>query len=343
MIDFEVLVLDGTNPTGVSMTRDILDAARIFGQRAGQAVPVATFHSPGGGNIRLQGGLSIATRRLPARAAMRAPVLLVPGLWVENARQLHERLAREDCRQLIRYIARRVAAGARVATSCSAAFLLHAAGVLAGRHATTTWWLAPELARIAPETKVEGQRILCVDGPVITAGAAFAQSDVMLYLLRQRFGASLADGVSRVLLLHERSESAQFVVPSMLASGDAFVTKLTRRVESALPAIPTVAELARELCISERTLGRRVRHATGMGTNAMIQSIRLHRARSLLQNSRMSVDQIATAVGYGDTTALRRLMRKTVGTTPGRVRAAAGVAAPSQRSAKASRHRITRR
>ena len=334
MNDFEVLVLDGTNPTGVAMTRDILEAARLFAARSGQASPIARFHSPSGGTVRLQGGLSIDTRRLPAKPALRAPVLLVPGIWVESERQLRERLQRDDARQAIRYIARRAAAGACIAASCSAVFLLQAAGVLRGRRATTTWWLAPELARIAPDTTVEGKRILCVDGPVITAGAAFAQSDVMLYLLRQHFGASLADGVSRVLLLHERTESAQSVVPAMLASGNALVSKLTQRVESALPAVPSVAELARELCISERTLGRHVRHATGMGTNAMLQTIRLHRARTLLRTSRMSVDQVAAAVGYRDTTALRRLMQKTVGTTPGRVRAAAAVAGQEPRPAK---------
>ncbi|MCX7042931.1 MAG: helix-turn-helix domain-containing protein [Gammaproteobacteria bacterium] len=338
MTDFEVLVVEGTNPTGVAMTRDILDAARLFAERAGYAGPSATFHSPGGGQVRLQGGLSVATRRLPDRQSQRAPVLLVPGIWVENANQLRERLQRDDCQQAIRYIARRAAAGACIAASCSGVFLLQAAGVLGGRRATTTWWLAPELSRIAPDTRVEGNRILCVDGPVITAGAAFAQSDVMLYLLRQRFGAALVDAVSRILLLHERTESAQFVVPSMLASGDVLVNKLTKRVESALPAVPSVAELAIELCISERTLGRHVRHATGMGTNALIQSIRLHRARALLQTSRMSVDLVAEAVGYSDTTALRRLMQKTVGTTPGRVRAAAGVAGQSPRRAKASRN-----
>lgn len=337
MNDFEVLILPGTNPTGVSMTRDIIEAARLLAARTGQAGPMASFHSPNGGEIRLQGGLTVATRRLPAPVA-RAPVLLVPGIWVESPAQIRERLLHEDCRKAIRYIAGRAAAGASIAASCSAVFLLQAAGVLRGRHVTTAWWLAPELARIAPDTTVEGNRILCVDGPIVTAGAAFAQADVMLHLLRQRFGTSLADGVSRVLLLHERAESAQFVLPSMLASGDALVTRLTRRVESALPDIPSVSELARELCISERTLGRHVRHATGMGTNAIIQSIRLHRARSLLQNSRLSVDQVAAAVGYGDTTALRRLMQKTVGTTPGRVRAAAVVARPTIKS-KSSRKR----
>jgi transcriptional regulator GlxA family with amidase domain len=338
MKDFEILVVEGTNPSGVAMTRDILEAARRQAARSGRPGPTWSFHSPAGGAVRLQGGLSIETRRLPARAAAQAAVILVPGIWAEDARQLQARLARDDCAQLVRYLRRRAASGARVAASCSAAFLLHAAGLLDGRQATTTWWLAPELARLAPRAHLDGHRILCVDGPVITAGAAFAQSDVVLHLLRQRFGAELADGVSRVLLLHERAESAQFVVPSMLASGDALVSRLTRRIESALPSVPSVAALARESCVSERTLARHVRRATGMGTNALIRSIRVHRARALLRGSRMTIEQVALSVGYRDSTALRRLLRKAVGATPGRVRATAAVAAPKTKAAaRASR------
>lgn len=331
MKDFEIIVVDGTNPSGVAMTRDILEASRLFATRTGQPPPTWSFHSPTGGRVRLQGGLSIDTAKLPRRKASRGAVVLVPGIWVEEPRQLRERIVREDCREVVDYLRRRASAGAEVAASCSAVFLLQAAGLIDDRQCTTTWWLAPELARLAPRSRVEGNRILCVDGPVITAGAAFAQSDVMLYLLRRRFGAALVDGVSRALLLHERAESAQFVVPSMLASGDVLVSKLTRRVETALPDIPSVAQLAKELCVSERTLGRHVRHATGMGTNAMIRSIRVHRARTLLRSSRMTIEQVALAVGYRDSTALRRLMHKAVGTSPGRVRATATVASAPRR------------
>lgn len=333
MIDFELLLLDGTNPSGVAMTRDILAAAALFAARSGVAVPTWTMRSVQGGRVHLQGGIEAQTRRLARTRSRALPVLLVPGIWVGDVAELHTRLGASDCRQAIRHVAAHVAAGGVVAASCSSVFLLHAAGVLADRAATTTWWLAPELARIAPDVRVEANRILCVDGPVITAGAAFAQSDLMLHLLRSRFGARLADGVSRVLLLHERSQQAQFVVPAMLASGDALVTRLTRRVETALPEVPSVERLAQELGVSGRTLGRHVRHATGMGTNALIRSIRLHRARSLLQSSRMSVEGVAAAVGYQDATALRRLMRATTGTTPRSVRSTTAVAtSPSRRT-----------
>jgi|GEM_PF-123741 len=271
MADFELLLLDGTNPSGVAMTRDILAAAALAAARGGLAAPTWVMRSPSGGHVRLQGGIGAETRPLVRPRRGRLPVLLVPGIWVGAAAELHARLAAEDARRAIAHVAAHVAAGGAVGASCSAVFLLHAAGVLEGRHATTTWWLAPELARVAPTVRVEANRILCVDGPVITAGAAFAQSDLMLHLLRARFGARLADGVSGVLLLHERTQQAQFVLPAMLASGDALVGRLTRRVEAALPSVPSVAQLARELCVSERTLGRHVRHATGMGTNALTQ------------------------------------------------------------------------
>lgn len=337
MKDFELLVLPGTNPSGVAMTRDILSAATLFATRQRLAVPTWGLYSPFGGRIGLQGGLSADTVRLPGRSPGTRSILLVPGLWVASAAELHQRLQTDACQRAIRLIATHVARGGQVAASCSAVFLLQAAGVLEGRAATTTWWLAPELARIAPGTRVEAQRLLCVDGPLITAGAAFAQSDVMLYLLRQRFGSKLVEGVSRVLLLHERAEQAQYVLPAMLASGDALVTRLTQRIEASLPDVPSVSSLAAELRISDRTLARHVHHATGMGTTALIRSIRLQRARSLLQHSRMSVEQIAAAVGYRDATALRRLVRKASGTTPAGLRALTAMSASSASQTNRSR------
>lgn len=328
MRDFEILILEGSNPSGIAMTRDILAAAALFAVRQGEAAPTWGFYSPMGGTVHLQGGISAETLRLPGRVKNSKSILLIPGIWVQDPRELAERIKADDCQRAIRGIATHVAGGGQVAASCSAVFLLQAAGVLKDRQATTTWWLAPELSRIAPDTKVTANRILCVDGPVITAGAAFAQSDVMLYLLRKRFGTRVAEGVSRVLLLHERSEQAQFVVPSVLASGDALVARLTKRVESSLPSVPSVPELAREFCVSERTLGRHVHRATGMGTSDMIQNIRLHRARSLLQHSRMNIEQIAAAVGYQDATALRRLMRKVGGATPSQFRSSTSVGSP---------------
>jgi transcriptional regulator GlxA family with amidase domain len=130
------------------------------------------------------------------------------------------------------------------------------------------------------------------------------------------------EAVSRVLLIDGRQAQAPFVVPEMLASGDDLVARLAARIAAALPRAPSVGELAREFCMSERTLSRHVRRATGKSTLALVQGVRMRRARALLESSRMTVDQVAEAVGYQDSTALRRLMRKVAGANPSRYRPA---------------------
>ena len=167
--------------------------------------------------------------------------------------------------------------------------------------------------------------MVCADGPVVTAGAAFAHADLMLHVLRNRCGPKLSEIVARMLLLEPRHAQSAFVIPEVLASGHRLVSQLAARLEAALPAVPPVSQLARELCVSERTLARHVRRATGKGPLAFVQGIRIQRARALLHNSRMTIEQVAAEVGYQDATALRKLIRKATGATPGRFRAAAMV------------------
>jgi len=162
--------------------------------------------------------------------------------------------------------------------------------------------------------------MVCADGPISTAGAAFAQIDLMLHLLRTRQGAALADAVSRVLVIDGRQAQAPFVLPAMTANGNALVARLMASIEAALPQPPSIAALADQYAMSPRTLARHVRAATGLSPLALVQSVRLSRARLLIESSRLSIEQVAVQVGYQDATALRRLMRKAAGAPPSRFR-----------------------
>lgn len=320
MKDFEILVFEGAYPSSVAMSRDILDAACTLARSLGLPAPGWGLYSLRGGRLPLRDGISVETRPLPPRRAGLRSVCVLPGLGTDPASIL-ARMREPDGRAIARRLAAHVARGGEVAASCSAVFVLAAAGLLDGRRVTTTWWLGPALAQQAPGCRVDIDRMVCADGPVVTAGAAFAHADLMLHLLRGRFGPKLSESVANMLLLEHRHAQAAFVIPEVLASGHALVSRLTARIEVAFPRVPPVAELARELCISERTLARHVRQATGKAPLAFIQGIRLQRARTLLHNSRMTVEQVAAHVGYQDATALRRLMRKTTGATPARFRA----------------------
>ena len=158
--------------------------------------------------------------------------------------------------------------------------------------------------------------MVIADGNVWTAGAALAQTDLMIQLIRFRFGAALADAISRALLIDGRETQAPYIIPALLANGDDLIAQLSMQIDSSLPITISISEMAAKLCISERTLARRVKAATGQSPSALIQHVRLKRARMLLETSRMSVDKVSEKVGYRDATALRRLMRKVYGATP---------------------------
>jgi transcriptional regulator GlxA family with amidase domain len=322
MRDFTLLLLPGTFATGVAASLDVLQAAAALAPRMKLARPTWRVLSASGGPVPLSSGLTVDTAALPKRYRPDAATWVVPGLGLDNPHALDAGLATADAQRVIQAVAAHAAHGGRVAASCSAVFLLQAAGVLAGRRVTTSWWLASELRRREPACTVDADRMVCADGPVSTAGAAFAQTDLMLHLLREQFGVALAEAVSRILLIDGRQAQAPFVVPAMLSSGNALVARLVARIEAALPRPPSVEALAGEFAMSQRTLSRHVREATGKSTMALVQSVRLNRARMLIESSRMTIDRVAEQVGYEDATALRRMMRKASGANPSRYRSA---------------------
>lgn len=316
MHDITVIVLEGSFGSGVAATLDILRAASAIAPRVGVAIPRWRICSVDGGPVRLHSGLLIETARLPRSRRADRSVWVVPGIGVNNRNDVHTFQTREDVQRAVSALQVHARNGGRIAAGCSAVFLLELAGLLKGRRATTAWWLAPILQQMNPECQVDAANMVCADGSLVTAGAAFAQKDLMLHILRELCGAKLVDLLSRFLLVDAREAQSQYVVPEVLAGGDDLVTKIVARIESGLPEMPSLVELAAEFRISDRTLARHVKKATGNSPIALLQTIRLRKARALLEQSRMSIEDIAAAVGYSDSTALRRLMRKATGNSP---------------------------
>lgn len=321
MIDFTVLVLPGAFPSSVTLTLDILSAAASLAGGVGCAAPRWRVVSTDS-TVQLSHGLKIDAKILPKTVRADGSIWVIPGLGLESPRAVINRFEQPDALRAIKALQGHARAGGTVAASCSAVFLLQSAGLLAGRRVTTSWWFASLLQQLEPRCVVDADRMVICDGTVVTAGAAFAQTDLMLHLLRTQFSPALADAVSRALLIDGRKSQAQFIVPAMLANGNELIAKLVARFESALPDPPSVSDLAAEFCMSGRTLSRHVRAATGRSTSALLQSVRLGKARMLLETSKLTVEQVAERVGYVDTTALRRLMRKVMGATPRQFRPA---------------------
>ena len=316
MYDFTILIASGAYASSVATTLDMLTAAAKMAPRVGAATPTWRVRSLAEGRTCLSNGLYIDAKPLPKRVEADSSIYVIPGLATDSASAVDARLSKPDALLAVKALKAHARTGGTIAASCAGVFLLQAAGLLKDRKATTTWWLASHLQQAEPRCTVDANRMVIADGPIWTAGAAFAQTDLMLQLLRMRFGAALADAVSRVLLIDGRDAQAPFIVPAMLANGNDFIARLSQQIDGAFPNTLSIVDIAKKHRISERTLARRIKAATGKSPSALIQFVRLKRARILLETSRMSIDQIAEHIGYSDATALRRLMRKVFGTTP---------------------------
>jgi transcriptional regulator GlxA family with amidase domain len=210
------------------------------------------------------------------------------------------------------------ARGARLAAISTGAFALAATGLLDGKRATTHWHYSRILAERFPEVRVD-ERVLFVDeGSVLTSAGAASGIDLCLHILRKEAGMAVANHAARRLVAapYRSGGQAQYVPQSVPEThGERFTQTrewALRRLHEPLD-IPRLAAHAR---VSERTLSRRFRDETGYTPMQWIMRARIDRARELLEETDLAVEEISSTVGLGTATNLRRHFRAVLGTTP---------------------------
>lgn len=98
---------------------------------------------------------------------------------------------------------------------------------------------------------------------------------------------------------------------------DTFITKLRTVVESQLEdSEMSIPEIARKIGMSRSQLHKKVKALTNSTTTQLIRSIRLNKAKELLQNSELSIYEIAYDVGFKDPAYFSRTFSEQFGMSP---------------------------
>ncbi|WP_344448226.1 helix-turn-helix domain-containing protein [Actinocorallia aurantiaca] len=210
------------------------------------------------------------------------------------------------------------AAGARVASLCTGAFVLAAAGLLDGRRATTHWAHTRHLATRYPNVEVDPDVLYVDDGDVFTSAGKAAAMDLCLHLVRLDHGSSVANTLARRLVVppHREGGQAQFVTTPVPAPERHPLAGLLPWAIERLDHPLTVEDLARQARMSSRTLTRHFRSATGTTPLQWLLNQRIRHAQELLETTGESVDAIAAATGMGTATTLRRHFNRAIGVPP---------------------------
>ncbi|WP_457798732.1 GlxA family transcriptional regulator [Methylocystis sp. S23] len=219
------------------------------------------------------------------------------------------------------WLRRQHAMGAIVAGSCNGVFLLGEAGLLDGRRCTTTWWRHDELRARYPRADVAWGAALMEDRRVVTAGGPLSWIDLSLHVIRELCGAEAAKKAADFTVVDTvPATQTIYIPPGHLTASNPFVLEAEHFVRQAGDSPMTSTQLARALNVSERTLHRRLKEATGETPKHFLDRVRFEAARMLLETTQSSVKQLATASGYADETSFRRAFRRYAGMTPGAYR-----------------------
>lgn len=218
----------------------------------------------------------------------------------------------------VRWISRQRAFGCKVGGICTGAFSLARAGLLEDRKFTLHWENQPAFAETFIGLEPTGQ-LYENDRGLLTCGGGSAATDMMLEIIQRDHGADLASIVAD-MCLHYRTGGR--MAPQRSAYSAAF-GKRNPRLVAAIDFISAhiedpvaIEDIARHVGISRRQLERLFKRYVGSTPAQFYLDLRVARAHALLNDTNLTVAEIAAATGFGASSQLSQRFRKRYGKSP---------------------------
>lgn len=202
--------------------------------------------------------------------------------------------------------------GAHVVGLCYGTYALAYAGLLDGKRASTHWLAEQDFSARFPKVKLDTNALYVEEDRLVTSAGTAAGLDCCLFLVREYYGAQIANKVARVMVVapHREGGQAQFIEqPVATSTQDAHINRLLDYMRENLAASHSIDELAARTAMSRRTFTRHFQKATGMTAVEWLVNERLRRGRELLETTSLSVETISERVGFHTATSFRQHFR----------------------------------
>jgi transcriptional regulator GlxA family with amidase domain len=261
------------------------------------------------GPIHASSGLAIMPHRSIGDGPLSADTFVVAGSY---------RIPRHVSKSVTDWIAACAGMARRYGAVCTGTFLLGAAGLIEGRRVTTHWHYAAELASRFPGAKLQADDIFVRDGRLFTSAGVSAAIDLSLALVQEDEGLPLALSIARHMVMYLKrpggqsqysaSLAAQAVRPSSVSAALQWASENADRKLS-------VEVLAARAAMSPRNFSRRLARDFGLTPAQFVEQVRVERARRLLEDTRLSLEQVTHASGFGSLATARRAFLRRLGIT----------------------------
>ncbi|RWB97183.1 MAG: helix-turn-helix domain-containing protein [Mesorhizobium sp.] len=209
--------------------------------------------------------------------------------------------------------------GALIVGLCLGTFAIAAAGLLAGRKATTHWAFTDQLQALHPDIAVDADVLYVDDGDIVTSAGVAAGLDCCLHIVRARYGAEAALRLARHVVLspHRQGGQAQFIERPLAPTPttDRFAKALDE-VRATLGEAHGLDSVAEAAGLTRRTFTRRFQKMMGTSFGDWLADQRVALAQRLLEQTDKSMDLVAFEAGFGSATSLRQHFAARLRTSP---------------------------
>lgn len=274
---------------------------------------VVQWVSVHGGVVNVSSGMSFVTQ---ACDLAQLDALFVPGIAHQRVADLMASIAEMVEEQALLLECMRQ--DKLLATNCSSSFLLASTGQLSGKRVTTSWWLASAFSQLYPDVTLVSDELLVQDGALLTSGGVTAALDLALSLVAHFASEELRQLTAKLLVTDShRSSQAPYIANALLqGEGHALVERAQRWLNRHMTQEWQMAQLAQYCHTSPRTLLRHFQKACGVSPILYMQQLRVERAKTLLETSLLSLEEITAQCGYLDVPSFSKVFKRWAQLTP---------------------------
>ncbi len=280
----------------------VVDPLRMANRLSGKPLYKWHFYGLHDEPVHCSNGIAIAPSRAMDDTDNLNRLFVVAGI---NAHLVEEKPVFKWLRQLSR---NRVALGG----TSTGSLLLARAGLLKGHTCTIHWENRESMQEEFPSLNVSGE-LYEIDGRISTCSGGLAGLDMILQIIALQHGEALANDVAEQCIhphIRPAHEKQRMKFQLRYHANHPRLVQALELMRENLEEVLTCEEIGQLVGISTRQLERLFHQNLEMSPAQYYMELRLERARHLLEQSSMTILQIATACGFSSTSYFSRCYRK---------------------------------
>lgn len=308
-----IVVPNGDNNiSSITGSYEIFNKANQYWKALGRR-PVFSIQVAGvSKKVAFNNGLFTVKPDIQIAAIQKSHLIIIPSL-----NHNYQKAVKEN-KELINWIAHQYKQGAAIATICTGAFLLAAAGLLDGKSCSTHWSVAGNFKKMFPEVRLQTDKLITDENRIYTNGGAYSFLNLLLYLIEKYYDRATAIYCSKVFQIEiDRTAQSEFSIFSgQKKHDDELVLQAQEYLENNLEEKINIEQLSGKFNIGRRNFDRRFIRATGNTPIEYSQRVKIECAKKAFETNRKTISEVMYEVGYSDLKAFREAFRKITGMSP---------------------------